>query len=112
MTRDQDQNQKNRKIKATRLRRPSAWCPYIEAENTSPDAQAWYRTNEENFPGVRVVNGAAYRHSGGATMFFGDFHVELRKKHEVPGVWSTGASAYYGVFYNPWPMSGNEHKYL
>ena len=113
MNRDQDQNQYKGTVKATRLRRPSAWCPYIEAENTSPDKQAWYRTNEENFPGVRVVNGAAYRHSGGATMFFGDFHVELRKKHKVPGVWSTGATpAYYGAFYNPWPMSGYEHKYL
>ena len=112
MNRDQDQNQYNGRVKATRLRRPSAWCPYIEAENTSPDKQAWYRTNEENFPGVRVVNGAAYRHSGGATMFFGDFHVELRKKHKVPGVWSTGATpAYYGAFYNPWPMPGYEKYY-
>ncbi len=106
MTRNQDQDLYNGRVKHTRLRRPSAWCPYIEAETDAPSARAWYRTNEENFPGVRVVNGAAYRHNGAATMFFGDFHVETRQKNQVPGVWCMVATQAYGsAFYNPWPMS-------
>jgi prepilin-type N-terminal cleavage/methylation domain-containing protein/prepilin-type processing-associated H-X9-DG protein len=112
MTRDQNQNQYMGTVKASRLRRPAAWCAYIEAENTAPNYVAWYRTNEENFPGVRVVNGAAYRHSGGAVMFFGDFHVELRKKQQIPGVWSMSSSAAYGsAFYNPWPHTGYEQYF-
>ena len=106
MTRNQDQDLYNGRVKHTRLRRPSAWCPIIEAETDAPSARAWYRTNEENFPGVRVVNGAAYRHNGAATMFFGDFHVETRQKNQVPGVWCMVATQAYGsAFYNPWPMS-------
>ena len=111
MTRNQDQDLYKGNVKNSRLRRASAWCPYIEAENDSPDARAWYRTTEENFPGVRVVNGAAYRHNGAATMFFGDFHVETRKKHQVPGVWCMpSGNAYGSAFWNPWPMSDPKYS--
>ena len=106
MTRNQNQDQYKGNIKSTKLRRPAAWCPYIEADNDDLTSQAWYRAKEENFPGVRLVNGAAYRHSGGATMIFGDYHVELRLKHKVPGVWSMlSVPAYSSAFYNPWPMT-------
>ncbi|MBQ9753620.1 MAG: prepilin-type N-terminal cleavage/methylation domain-containing protein [Lentisphaeria bacterium] len=106
MTRNQAQDLYNCRVKSSRLRRPSSWCPWIETENDTPATQAWYRAKEENFPGVRVVNGAAYRHNGAANMFFGDFHVETRKKMQIPGVWSMVAVAAYGnAFWNPWPMS-------
>ena len=112
MTRNQDQDLYKGNVKNSRLRRASAWCPYIETENDTPATQAWYRTDEENFPGVRVVNGAAYRHNGAATMFFGDFHVETRKKNQVPGVWSMIKTAAYGnAFWNPWPKAGYEQYY-
>jgi prepilin-type processing-associated H-X9-DG protein len=110
-TRNQNQDLYFGRVKSTKLRRPAGWCPIIEAENTAPAAQAWYRTNEENFPGLRLVNGAAYRHSGGATMIFGDFHVDLRKKYDIPANWSGGSPTYYNAFWNPWPSPGNESKW-
>ena len=106
MTRNQDMDLYNGKVKSSKLRRPSAWCPIIEGETDAPNAVAWYRTNEENFPGLRVFNGAAYRHSGAATMFFGDYQEEKRQKNQLPGVWCMVArNAYGSAFYNPWPMS-------
>ena len=112
MTRNQDMDLYNGKVKSSKLRRPSAWCPIIEAENDAPSDMAWYSAKYENFPGVRVVDGAAYRHNGAATMFFGDFHVETRKKYQVPGVWCMPANnAYGGAFYNPWPFAGYEKYY-
>ena len=110
MTRNQDQDQYNGRVRASRLGRPAAWCPYIEAENANIYSQAWYKN--ENFPGNRVIDGIAYRHNGGATMIFADFHVELRNKYQIPGNWSVGASvAYGGTFYDPWPCPGYEGRW-
>ena len=110
MTRNQNQDLYNIRVKSSKLRRPSVWCPYIETETDSPSSQAWYKV--ENFPGVRVDNGIAYRHNGGAQMFFGDFHVEWRNKYKIPGSWSMANNlAYGGAFYNPWPFEGYERYY-
>ena len=110
MTRNQNQDLSQLRVKSTRLRRPSAWCPYVESEMDAPATYAWYKV--ENFPGVRVDNGIAYRHNGGAQMLFGDFHVEWRNKYKIPGNWSMASSSAYGsAFYNPWPHAGYEKYY-
>ena len=99
----------NLKVKNTRLRRPSSWAPFVEAENTAAsDTVSW---NAESFPGAIVNKAIAYRHSGGAVILFADFHVELRNKYKIPTNWSGGSPTYYNAFWNPWPMEGNEHKW-
>ena len=110
MTRNQDQDLYKGNVRASRLRRPAAWCPYIEAENAAASTTAWYKN--ENFPGIRVIDGIAYRHNSGATMIFADFHVELRNKYQIPGSWSVGANVAYGsAFYDPWPCPGYEGRW-
>ena len=110
MTRNQDQDLTQLRVKSTKLRRPSTWCPYVETEMDSPATYAWYKV--ENFAGHRVDNGIAYRHNNSAIMFFGDFHVETRNKYKIPGVWSMASNAAYGsAFYNPWPFAGYEKYY-
>ena len=115
MTQNQSQNSLYKgKVKNSLLRRPSAWCPYIETEATGPDKTVYYKY--ENFPGQWMDNAVAFRHGGGgsnagATMIFGDGHVELRPKFKIPGKWSIGDLAYYGVFYNPWPGEGANRWY-
>ena len=100
----------NRKVKNSRLLRPSSWAPFVEAENLSPaDTVAW---NYEAFPGVLVNRAIAYRHSGGAVILFGDLHVELRNKYKIPANWSGGSPTYYNAFWRPWPETGNEHKWF
>ena len=99
----------NGEVKASRLRRPAAWAPFVEAENTAAsDTAAW---DVESFPGAIVNKAIAYRHSGGAVILFADFHVELRNKYKVPGKWSGGSPTYYNAFWNPWPIAGNDHKW-
>ncbi|MBE6385972.1 MAG: prepilin-type N-terminal cleavage/methylation domain-containing protein [Lentisphaerae bacterium] len=99
----------NRLVKNSRLRRPSSWAPFVEAENLAPsDTAAW---NYEAFPGVLVNRAIAYRHSGGAVILFGDLHVELRNKYKIPAKWSGGDPTYYNAFWNPWPSAGNEHRW-
>ena len=98
----------NGKVKLSKVRRPSAWCPYIETESSGPDKTVYY--TYESIPGQWMDKAVAFRHGGGsnagATMTFGDGHAELRPKFQTPGKWSIGDQAYYGVFYNPWPGSG------
>ena len=114
MTKNQGQSSLYKgKVKNSLLRRPSAWCPYIESECTSPDKTVYYKY--ENFPGQWMDQAVAFRHGGGnnagATMIFGDGRAELRPKFQIPGKWSIGDQAYYGVFYNPWPGEGPNRWY-
>ena len=99
----------NGKVKSTLLRRPSSWCPLAEGEDTLSSNNATW--NVEAFPGVLVDKAIAYRHSGGAMLLFGDFHVDLRNKYKIPGKWSGGDPTYYNAFWNPWPITGNEKKW-
>ena len=99
----------NGEVKSTLLRRPSSWCPLAEGEDTTPANVATW--NVEAFPGVLVDKAIAYRHSGGAMLLFGDFHVELRNKYKIPGKWSGGSPTFYNAFWNPWPVSGEEKKW-
>ena len=67
------------KVKAVRLRRPSGYCPYVEAE-MGDITTVWYKG--ESFAGAPDPRGIAYRHGAGAnpsaTRVFGDFHCEMR----------------------------------
>ena len=99
-----------REVKSSRLRRPSQWCAFAEAEISSPDKVVVW--NNESFPGEWKDNAIAYRHTNAsAVLLFGDFHVEMRNKYKIPASWSTGGPAYYGTFWNPWPMEGYDHKW-
>ena len=108
----------NRKMKSNLLRRPSTWCPIAEAENAAPSSTL--RFNFESIPGGAPVERAiSFRHgsgaNGGATLIFGDFHVEIRKKSEIKGYWNCPTNvAAYSAFWNPWPVidgDGDHTKY-
>jgi prepilin-type N-terminal cleavage/methylation domain-containing protein len=98
----------NNKMKSNLLRRPSTWCPIAEAENAAPSSTL--RFNYESIPGGPPVERAiAFRHglgaNGGASLIFGDFHVENRKKSQIKGYWNSASSvAAYSAFWNPWPV--------
>ena len=101
----------NREVKSSRLRRPSQWCAFAEAEASGPDKNAVW--NNESFPGMWKDGAIAFRHTNASAMLlFGDLHVELRNKYKIPGSWSTGGPAYYGAFWNPWPQEGYENKWF
>ena len=105
-----------RKVKTSKLRKPSLWCPYTEAEDSAPSAHvANYSINA--IPGNPIDNAVVFRHGSGAnasaTLLFGDFHVEVRSRFKVPGVWT--GSGYYSAFWNPWYIvegtTSYEHKW-
>ena len=47
----------------------------------------------------------------GAVLIYGDFHVALLNKFQIPAKWSVGDPAYYGCFWNPWPQAGYEDRW-
>ena len=103
----------NREVKSTRLRRPAAWCPFGEVEQG--DLSACLAWNYEAVPGEVKTNAFAYRHGSGsgagAVLIYGDFHVALLNKYQIPANWSVGSPAYYGCFWNPWPQAGYEDRW-
>ena len=103
----------NREVKSSRLRRPAAWCPFGEAEQGDLAANlAW---NYESVPGEVKTNAFAYRHGSGtgagAVLIYADFHVALLNKFQIPAKWSVGDPAFYGCFWNPWPIAGYEDRW-
>ena len=102
-----------REVKSSRLRRPAAWCPFAEAEAGGPaNVLAW---NSEIVPGEWKNGAIAYRHGSGsgagAVLIYGDFHVALLNKFQIPAKWSMGDPAFYGCFWNPWPIAGYEDRW-
>ena len=98
----------NGRVKASRLRYPSRYCTYTEAENYQADRTTFW--DKEGFPGAIVDRAIAYRHgsgnNGAANLLFADLRVELKDKFSIPGKWSTGSLSFYGAFYNPWEIAG------
>ena len=102
------------KVKSSRLRRPGAWCPFAETEADSPATpMVW---NKEAVPGQWKNNAIGYRHGAGtgagAVVLYGDFHVMLLGKYQIPSSWAGGSPTYYGCFWNPWPQPGEESRWL
>lgn len=111
MTRNGNQDLNNSRVRNSRLKKPSVWCPYGETEASDVTT---IRYDVEPFPGQAQNQAFAYRHGKGnnamGTMLFGDIHVEQRSKYNTPGYWSMVKEyAYYGSFYNPWPMGQTKY---
>ena len=102
-----------REVKSSRLRRPAAWCPFAEAEQG--DLSGCLAWNYEAMPYEAKDKAIAYRHGSGngagAVLLYGDFHVALLNKYQIPANWSVGGPAYYGCFWNPWPIAGYEDRW-
>ena len=102
------------KYNDSQIRRPSKFCPYIEAETTVPSSTA--RVYNSNFFENTMNNAIGYRHGGGgnpkASSIYADGHVEMRHKNKYPGDWSLGpVASYYGCFYLMVPVAGKEKEF-
>ncbi|MBQ9754960.1 MAG: prepilin-type N-terminal cleavage/methylation domain-containing protein [Lentisphaeria bacterium] len=104
----------NGRYSRAQIRRPARYCPYVEADTSSPSSRAQYYV--ENFYEQSKTNGIGYRHGGGAnpkaSALFADGHVEMRHKFKFPGQWIVpGYGTYYSCFYTMVPQPGYEKQF-
>ena len=103
----------NGRYKRTQIRRPTRYCPYIEADTGDFTSKAMY--HYEGFYEATIKNAIGYRHGGGpnpqATAIYADGHVTQRTKSSYPGNWNVGTKAYYSSFYRMVPADGYEKSF-
>ena len=104
----------NGRYSRAQIRRPARYCPYVEADTSSPSSRAQYYV--ENFYEQSKTSAIGYRHGGGAnpkaSALFSDGHVEMRHKFKFPGQWIVpGYGTYYSCFYTMVPQPGYEKQF-